>query len=74
MSLDGTMLLEDVQMEVAQFLSDIDNGDLHMWSDDMHAEVQQAALDLMQSMARLREEATTKPEREYIAREAAECH
>lgn len=72
MSLDGTMLLEDVQMEVAQFLTDINNGALHMWSDDMHAEVQQAAMDLMQSMARLREAATSKPEREYVPLEAAE--
>ena len=72
MSLDGTMLLEDVQMEVAQFLADIHNGTLHMWSDDMHAEVQQAATDLMQSMARLRENATAKPQREFVALEAAE--
>ena len=72
MSLDGTMLLEDVQMEVTQFLADIHNGVLHMWSDDMHAEVQQAATDLMQSMARLRENATAKPQREFVALEAAE--
>ena len=72
MPLDGTMLLEDVQMEVAQFLADIHNGVLHMWSDDMYAEVQQAAADLMQSMARLRENATAKPQREFVALEAAE--
>lgn len=71
MKLDGTMLLEDVQMEVAQFLSDIHNGVLHMWSDDMHAEVQQAAVDLMKSMARLRENATAKPVQEFVV-EAAE--
>ena len=72
MSLDGTMNLEDVQMEVAQFLADIHSGVLHMWSDDMHAEVQDAATDLMKSMARLRENATAKPVREYVSREAAE--
>ena len=58
-SVSPDMHLEDVEMEIQTLLTDIHNGVIAWWSDDIHDEVQGAALDLMFAMNRLRNTASS---------------
>jgi hypothetical protein len=51
---DPMMYLEDVQIEIEVMLNEIHDGLLPPWPDESHSDVQEAALDLLVAMQRLR--------------------